>query len=179
MFLGTKKLLKLVKYARLVENLSERELKTPEGTGFDLRVGEIFTISGRGFLGISERRTCPIEPFAAFDPEKPSTVAIKPNDFYLFRTIETVNLPVDLVGIVKPRSTLMRMGLFLRTAAVNPGYSGQLVFAVKNEGPTTVSLELGARVAHILFARIEGDTAPYRGQWQGGRVTALKKEKQV
>jgi hypothetical protein len=42
MVLGIKKLLKLVKEKKLVENLSERELKNPEGAGFDLRVGEIF-----------------------------------------------------------------------------------------------------------------------------------------
>jgi hypothetical protein len=33
MILGIKKLLKLVKEKKLVENLSERELKNPEGAG--------------------------------------------------------------------------------------------------------------------------------------------------
>ena len=40
MVLGPKALLQLVKKAKLVENLSERELTNPEGAGFDLRLAE-------------------------------------------------------------------------------------------------------------------------------------------
>ncbi len=36
--IGTKELLKLVKKKKLVENLCDRELQNPEGTGFDLRI---------------------------------------------------------------------------------------------------------------------------------------------
>ena len=54
MILGVKELLKLVKEKKIVENLSERELKNPEGAGFDLRMGKIYEISGDGFLGIDE-----------------------------------------------------------------------------------------------------------------------------
>ena len=36
MILGINELLRLVKEENLIEGLSERELKTPEGTGFDL-----------------------------------------------------------------------------------------------------------------------------------------------
>jgi hypothetical protein len=32
-------------------------LKNPEGAGFDLRVGEIYKIKGKGFLGVEERET--------------------------------------------------------------------------------------------------------------------------
>ena len=42
MILATSELLKLVKEKNLVENLSERELKNPEGCGFDLGVNHNF-----------------------------------------------------------------------------------------------------------------------------------------
>jgi len=54
MVLGVNKLLKLVKNKKLVENLSQRELKNPEGAGFDLRLGKVHKISGKGFLGTRE-----------------------------------------------------------------------------------------------------------------------------
>jgi hypothetical protein len=38
---------------------------------------------------------------------------------------------------------------------------------------------MGARFAHILFHEIKGVGSKYRGQWQGGRVSATKREKQV
>ena len=51
MILGPKHLLELVSEIHLVTNLSERELTNPEGAGFDLRLGEVYSISGKAFLG--------------------------------------------------------------------------------------------------------------------------------
>lgn len=179
MFLGVDKLLELVKEKKLVEDLCERELTNPEGTGFDLRLGEIFTISGKGFLGIEDRHTCEAKSVAKYEEGKKQAVTIKPGDFYLVKTVEKVNLPEDLVGFFKPRTTMQRMGIFLRSSQVSPGYSGELTFSIANVGPCEVDIEMGARIAHVLFARVDGKTHLYRGQWQGGRVTTEKKEKQV
>ena len=52
MIIGPKKLLQLVKNKKLVEGLSERELTNPGGAGFDLRLGEIYKIKGKAFLGV-------------------------------------------------------------------------------------------------------------------------------
>ena len=49
MIIGPKKLLKLVKEIKLVEDLAERELTNPEGAGFDLRLGEVHEIFGDAF----------------------------------------------------------------------------------------------------------------------------------
>lgn len=179
MFLGVDKLLELVKEKKLVEDLCERELTNPEGTGFDLRVGEFFEIKGEGFLGESERKTCDIESIAVYKEGELRTVEVKPGDFYLIKTLEKVNCPEDLVGIFKPRTTMQRMGIFLRSSQIAPGYSGELTFAIKNVGPCTVKIELGARVVHVMFAKVDGKTHLYRGQWQGGRVTTDGKEVQV
>lgn len=179
MFLGVDKLLELVKEKKLVEDLCERELTNPEGTGFDLRVGEFFKIKGRGFLGETERKTCDIESTAKYKEGEKRVVTIKPDDFYLVKTIEKVNLPENLVGFFQPRTTMQRMGIFFRASQVSPGYSGELTFAIKNEGPCEVDIELGSRICHVVFAEVKGKTHLYRGQWQGGRVTTDKKEKQV
>ena len=179
MVLGPKELLKLVKTKKLVENLSERELKNPEGAGFDLRLGEVYKITGDAFLGEIHRKTAEIELVKKYDRKKPNSLKIKPGDFYLVKTIESVNMPVDLTASITPRSTSYRSGLFLRTGNVPPGYCGGLIFGLKNEGPITVEIEMGARIVHIQFSEVKGGGTLYRGQWQGGRVTARKKEKQV
>ena len=200
MILGPKKLLQLVKTKRLVENLSERELINPEGAGFDLRLGEVYRIKGEAFLGVSERKTAEIKLIAKYngdgeminqphaehndrDKEREaklsSKVIIKPGDFFLVKTIESVNMPVGLTASITPRSTTYRSGLFLRTGNVPPGYCGGLIFGLKNEGPIAVEIEMGARIVHIQFSEVKGKGSMYRGQWQGGRVTARKKEKQV
>jgi deoxycytidine triphosphate deaminase len=177
MIISPKQLLKLVKSKKLVEGLSERELTNPEGAGFDLRLGEVFKISGSAFLGETHRQTPDIESAAVFGKDK--SIKIKPGDFFLAKTIEKINLPLNLSAVIMPRTTTFRSGLFLRSGPVQPGYEGELTFGLKNEGPITVEIEMGARFAHILFHEIKGTGEKYRGQWQGGRVSATKREKQV
>jgi len=179
MILGPKKLLELVKKKRLVEGLSERELTNPEGAGFDLRVGEIYRISGKAFLGLEERKTPDVGLVAKFEEGCKNLFTINPGEFYLVRTIEVVNTPQNLTINLKPRTTTFRSGLFIRSGNVAPGYRGKLTFAVKNEGPVPVKIELGARIIHAQFEEVDGGGSLYRGQWQGGRVTTKKKEKQV
>ena len=177
MILGPKSLLQLVKTKQLVEGLSERELTNPEGSGFDLRLGEVYQISGSAFLGETHRKTADIKLVAKYGREK--SVKIKPGDFFLVKTIEKINLPINLSAVILPRTTTFRSGLFIRTGPIQPGYSGELTFGLKNEGPITVEIEMGARFTHVLFHEIKGAGSKYRGQWQGGRVSATKKEKQV
>ena len=179
MVLGPKELLKLVEKIKLVENLSDRELTNPEGAGFDLRLGEVYKITGDAFLGEVHRKTAEIELVKKFDSKEKGSVKIKPGDFFLVKTIESVNMPADLTASITPRSTSYRSGLFLRTGNVPPGYCGGLIFGLKNEGPITVEIEMGARIVHIQFSEVKGGGTLYRGQWQGGRITARKKEKQV
>ena len=104
---------------------------------------------------------------------------IYPVEQYIVSTIEKVNMPVDITANFWLRSTLYRSGIILSGGNVAPGYSGELSFTFFNSGKSNVTIELGARIIHILFYRIEGLGNSYRGQWQGGRVVATKKEKQV
>lgn len=177
MILGPNKLLQLVKTKKLVEGLSERELTNPEGSGFDLRLGEVYKISGKAFLGETHRQTADITLVKRYGKDK--SIKIKPGDFFLVKTIEKINLPINLSAVILPRTTTFRSGLFLRTGPIQPGYEGELTFGLKNEGPIVVEIEMGARIAHVLFQEIKGIGSKYRGQWQGGRVSATKKEKQV
>ena len=179
MILGPKLLLDLVKKKKLVEKLSERELTNPEGAGFDLRLGEAYSIKGKAFLGETHRKTADIVLVSKYVQKKTSSLKIKPGEFYLVKTIESVNMPDNLTASITPRSTTYRSGLFIRTGNVPPGYCGGLTFGLKNEGPVTVEIEMGARFVHIQFSEVKGKGNLYRGQWQGGRVTAKRREKQV
>lgn len=180
MIIGPQKLLELVKKKKLVSHLAERELTNPEGAGFDLRLGEVYQISGgKAFLGVTERETPDIELLATWEDKTVKRFTFEPGKYYLVATMEEVNLPKDITCNMKPRTTTFRSGLFLRTGNVSPGYSGKLTFALKNEGPLPVTVELGARIIHAQFYWVDGGGSMYRGQWQGGRVTTKKRETQV
>lgn len=186
MVLGIEQLHTLVKEHDLVTNLSERELTNPEGAGFDLRIGELYEVSGQGLLGVTERETPEMKLLAKYEEGPPGGEAgktiemqLKPHVYYILKTIEEVNMPEDLLAIMTPRSTLFRSGVYVFGGQVPPGYKGGLNMGIYNFRDTDFRLEMGARVVHIMFFEVKGRGNLYRGQWQGGRVTTNQKEKQV
>ncbi len=182
MILGIKKLHQLVKEIKLVENLCDRETNNPEGAGFDLRLGEVYELTGDGFLGIEERNTPAINLVAKNDASKPETenfFIFEPGKYYLIKTMEKVNLPNNLSGIIFPRTTMFRSGLGLFNGIVQPGYQGELTFGICNLGNSNIKISFGARIVHITFHEVLGEGNQYRGQWQNGRVATNGKEKQV
>lgn len=180
MILGHSELKKLIKKCNLVTNLSERELKDPEGCVFDLRLEKVFSLKGKAFLGIDERETPDLIEEASYNPKKKTAFTFKPGKYYLTKTIEEVNLPENIAAVFKPRSTTFRSGLNVRTGFANPGYHGPLYFSMINEGPIPVKVEMGARYVSVYFHEVKGEAVhTYRGQWQGGRDSTKGREKQI
>ena len=137
MILGIKELHRLVAEQKLVENLCEREMNNPEGAGFDLRLGEIYELGGDGFLGVEERQTPEIKLVAKNEEgktEQENSFTFEPGKYYLVKTMEKVNLPVNISWIIFPRTTMFRSGLGLFNGVVQPGYQGELTFGLCNLG---------------------------------------------
>ncbi len=182
MILGIDELHKLVREKKLVEGLCDREMNSPEGAGFDLRMGEVYELAGDGFLGIKERQTPEIKLLAGYDHEKTEAgnfFVFEPGKYHLVKTIEKVNLPVTLSGIILPRTTMFRSGMALFNGIAQPGYQGELTFGVCNLGQGKIKVSLGARIVHIIFQEVCGGGNQYRGQWQNGRVATESREKQI
>lgn len=180
MILGQSDIQKLIKEKGLLTNLSDREKSDPEGCIIDLRIEKIYSLVGEAFLGIEERETPDLEEKASWNPKQRTFFIFEPGQYYLTKTIEEVNMPKNVAGTIKPRSTTFRSGLNIRTGFINPGYRGPLYFGLVNEGPVPVKIEMGARYVSIYFHEVSGKSVhTYRGQWQGGRATTKGKEKQI
>lgn len=173
---------------KIVQNLGERDRKNPEGAGVDLRLGEVHRItSGKAFIetdgpagqglrsGFSTEGVTAYQDGAKTQPK----LVIKPGEYYLVKTIESVKMPLDVLGDFRPRSSLFRAGLNLLTTLASPGYQGELIFGLTNLGPKPVTLQMGARICSAVFYRLETEGSAYRGQHQGGRVTSNGVEQQV
>ena len=186
--LGVKLVQKRIEKEKLIEGLGKRDLETPEGVGRDLRLGAVYKIKkgSRPFIkvddvkGQGKRRGSEVIKVVKYQKgaKKQPFITIAPGEFYLVETLEEINTPSDLMPYVFARSTLQRNGLFLKTTKTDPGYSGKLIFGLKNEGPATVDLQMGARICNIVFFEIKGGSLSYRGQHQGGRVNIGKTERQ-
>ncbi|MDO8551816.1 MAG: hypothetical protein Q7S03_04020 [bacterium] len=179
MILGSEELLKLVKEGKLIQGLCDRELENPEGAGFDLRIGEIYELVGEGFLGIEERETPEMKLLAKYDPEKPTIFSLEPGKYYIAKTIETFNNTEEVLTLFRPRSTLHRSGIALFSGFAHPSYNGGFNVGLINFGTKPFKIEMGARFIHAMFYEVKGPTTQYRGQWQGGRTTTEKRERQI
>ncbi|MBN2015878.1 2'-deoxycytidine 5'-triphosphate deaminase [Candidatus Dojkabacteria bacterium] len=180
MILGISEIQKLIKEKKIIQNLSKREIEEPEGTVIDLRLDKLFRLEGSGFIGIDERKTPETIEVASFNEDETQIFKIKPQEYYLTKTVEEVNLPDNIAALFKPRSTLFRSGLILRTGFANPGYSGPLYFGLFNASQCDFQIEMGARYCSVYFMEVKGSIKnTYRGQWQGGRDSASDLEKQI
>lgn len=184
--LGIDEVLKKVKENNLIENLSDRELNNPEGVGVDLRLGAVYRITdGGAFIeadgveNLGKRKGVTSELIAEYKGSKITEVVIEPGEYYLVKTIESLNVPDDLMPMVYGRGSLAKSGLFLFATKTDPGYKGFLGFGLYNFSKFPVKFQLGARFCNIIFHTIEGKTVKYRGQHQGGRVSIEQEERQV
>jgi len=79
-------------------------------------------------------------------------------------------MPGNLVARILPRSTVFRNGCALITALVDPSFKGTLTMGLKNLSGFEFRFQPGARVAQLVFEEVSGETKPYEGHYQGGKV---------
>ncbi|MCP1651524.1 dCTP deaminase [Pseudomonas nitroreducens] len=170
-------LLSLIKEGKIIKNLSQRELDSPEGVGFDLRIAKLFILSPEeGSLKCKTRRT---PDTTEVTPDRNNCYHLKPGAVYLATTMEEFDLPRNLAAVFYPRSTLFRSGVCFESSILPPGYIGPMTFTVINNHKKEFEIEIGARFAHAVFHTTTGDADDYKGQWQGGRISQPRDEDQI
>ena len=81
---------------------------------------------------------------------------IKPNQFVLAHTLEKINMPINLLGIVKGKSSLARKGLIVEFAGfIDPGFSGQITLELKNVSDKPVTLKKYMRICQLCFLQMD------------------------
>ena len=86
---------------------------------------------------------------------------------------EVTTIPKDAIGILLPRSTLLRNGLDLRTALFDPGYSGQPKVMLVCHRPARI--QRFARIGQLVIIKSDREfSSQYSGQYQGERSTTVE-----
>ncbi|MBA2276975.1 MAG: dCTP deaminase [Chloroflexia bacterium] len=102
-------------------------------------------------------RTIEVAPDEAF--------IMQPGDFALASTMETLELPDDLLGRLEGRSSIARLGITVHsTAAVfEPGWVGTATMELSNLGRMAVALYPGMRICAFSFQTVSSPVmTPYR-----------------
>ena len=90
---------------------------------------------------------------------------MQPGDFALASTVESLELPDDLLGRLEGRSSIARLGITVHsTAAVfEPGWVGTATMELSNLGRMAVALYPGMRVCSFSFETVSSPVqVPYR-----------------
>ncbi len=121
------------------------------GAMYDMRLGE------EVFLSMEK------SPRILTDGEPHLT--IKPGEFALLTTYESLNIPIDLIGFISIRFSVANQGLInISGFHVDPGYRGKLIFSVQNGGPKPVSLRYREPVFMLVLATLTKKTYKFKGE---------------
>lgn len=160
----------------LIEGMGQDQIEGIEGTTADLRLGAVYRPVDKARLMRGTRVTPRIEKVMDIAESPDDMYRISGGEYLLFQTVEQVNLPRDLFAYIRPRTTLIRSGIPLETAFISPNYQGRLTVGMKHQGANDVEIQMGFRILCIAFFPIEGEAVPYRGVWQGDRVSTNGEE---
>ncbi len=149
----------------LVEDYASLEEQL-QPNGFDVRVRDLAYLVSAGGMGSNAgdrwlSETAPV----AFDPEGWAHLAPGP---YLVTFAEAVNLPLGLMALGRPRSSLLRSGVSLHTAVWDAGYRGRSQALLVVHQPLGYRLQRGARVMQLVFFTLAQDAGRgYQGRYLG------------
>lgn len=90
-------------------------------------------------------------------------IIIPPHHFILGSTIETVEIPRNIVARVEGRSSIGRLGLTVHVTAgfIDPGFRGNITLEIANLSNNSIILHKGMRICQIVFEEIEEPSQVY------------------
>ena len=89
--------------------------------------------------------------------EEDQSFVIQPGEFVLGTTMESVEMPDDLVARIEGKSSLGRLGLIVHATAgfVDPGFKGNLTLEITNLTRVPIVLWPGKPIAQLSFMALD------------------------
>ena len=130
--------------------------------GFDMTVRDMSRLISPGAVGAEDSsRVISEAEVMGFGPD--GWLRLEPGP-YLATFNEVVNLPLDVMALGRPRSSLLRSGVSIHTAVWDAGYHGRSQALLVVYHPDGYRVQRDARLMQLIFFQLE--TAARRG-YQG------------
>ncbi len=156
----------------LIEGLLDADQQI-QPNGVDLSLYSVQAFQSGGQLGFSSAERV-LPPLTAIDFED-GWVDL-PQGQYLATFNEIVHLPVEVMALGRPRSSLLRMAVSVGTAVWDAGYNGRSQSLLIVYNPGGLRLAQNARLLQLVFFEIEGGTHAYDGFFQNENLTLPKQK---
>jgi len=173
MILPDKEIAKELHYGKLgIEPFDESNIQP---ASYDVRLGnEITRFHGEGIVDPLEDD--PAEITERYSVTDDGGIILRPGEFALATTKETVRMPDNLAANVDGRSSYGRYGLAVHITAgyIDPGFRGQITLELKNNNSHAIELRPGECIAQLVFKRLsEPCNVPY-GDERGSHYQGQK-----
>jgi len=157
----------LKKKPPLIEGYIDLEEQVqPNGVDLTLREIALLQSSGRITAENSQRLVSDLAPLV-FDGL--GFIDLVPGA-YIITYNEVVHLPKNIMALGQPRSSLLRCGVTVGTAAWDAGYEGRSQSLLVVYNPQGFRLQRNARMTQLIFLRLSQKTEGYQGAYQGENI---------
>lgn len=130
----------------------------------------------------SIRKIKPVEPFversvqngksyglsvAGYDIRVDQDLVLDSRCFNLASSVERFDMPKNVLGTVRDKSSWAREGLSVFNTVIEPGWRGYLTLELFNAGHKTLIIRKGDPIAQIIFEFTDEETEGYKdGKYQ-------------
>ncbi len=144
-------------------------LEQLQPNGFDMTLRDINKLISSGDMGRgADHRKLSTTQQLEFDSAGWVDLAAGP---YLITFNEIVNLPLDIMALGRPRSSLLRSGVSIHTAVWDAGYRGRSQALMVVHNPLGYRLQKDARLMQLVFFRMaQGVSEGYQGRFMGENI---------
>lgn len=103
---------------------------------------------------------------ASYDLRAGADMVLKVGACTLVPTLEWVELPGDIAGTLRCRSSFGRKGVLLGGGFVDPGFRGQLTLCLVNSGPADIGIMTNDRIVQMVLQEVRSGEQLYNGRYQ-------------
>ena len=137
--------------------------------GFDLTLRQVCRLTTPGSMGQAPQQR-EISGCQALDFDLNGWLHLSAGP-YLITFNEIVNLPLDLMALGRPRSSLLRSGVSIHTAVWDAGYRGRSQALLSVQHPAGYRVQQGARLLQLVFFTLDRPARQgYTGRYLGENV---------
>jgi dCTP deaminase len=169
MILSEKTIRHLLSTGKLViEPLDEKQIQP---ASIDLRIADEILMLGGKEIDFGKAQ--------AYKKIRAREIVLPPRTGVLIRTVEHIELPNDVAGTTRLRSSLSRIGIFMNNAGwVDPGFKGTLTLSVFNANACSVKIRPGTRFLQLVLMKLDTESGGYEGKYLGQRaITGRRKDR--
>lgn len=124
--------------------------------GYDIRIADEYLI----FAPVPGDAGTPVDPKKFDDrllvPYRGPYCTVPPHSYVLAKSVETFDIPEDMVVTCLGKSTYARCGLHVNVTPLEPGWRGTLTIEISNAGPSPVKIYSNEGIAQLLFDLLKG-----------------------